>query len=755
MSTPSIAVRDRGLVARILLAFALIAILPFVIAGALAIQWIRGAAQDEALLQVQDELQAVSRDLSGQLELGAGALRQLAQATALRQLALQLDLPKGPTDAIASRVSEDLSDFMGGHARIVRLRLVSRDGRTLMLADRGVPGTGAPPALGGEEQEALRVALTMGAHRVFVSPMLPAGGKDEGPATLLLAAGVGDQGSARAVLIADLPAEGLTAPLEPAAGLRGAQLHLLDRSGRILRWRAERAAPAPTLVPAIQAGDSLPRTVADQVMSGESGAVRNGAQHVVFTQLRPALSAVSTAAAPLRWSLAASLPEVAVRGPVGALWIWFAVLVSLLAAMSVLGLVLARRLTAPLSDLAAQAREIAGGAHARRIDLHGQEPLGSLASSINTLAEHIEELREAGTKQAHEQARLLEVRTRQLVVEVGEVNALLDHLPDGALLLDGEGRVERCNAKACTVLGIDQVKLHGAWLPGFLPAIEPMLGHDGPDLMCIPQRDSTLELRKVEVRGRDGAPARLVLSLRPLQAGSGTAGEPLQGALGADMLRECAAALHGIFGRSLSGMQAMARALLKEVSMEDAHHKHLARLESEIARLGERLKPLAVIAEGAPASMSAVSVARELAASVALLELRAQAQGVRIETAELASDLPPLQADAAQFRQVLLQLMANSLDAMPEGGTLALAAQPAGERLEITVTDSGEGIAEAQLAKVFEPFVTTRQGRPGLGLSCVRRILKKHGAEISVASAAGRGTRIRLSWPLDRGTPAA
>jgi signal transduction histidine kinase len=118
--------------------------------------------------------------------------------------------------------------------------------------------------------------------------------------------------------------------------------------------------------------------------------------------------------------------------------------------------------------------------------------------------------------------------------------------------------------------------------------------------------------------------------------------------------------------------------------------------------------------------------------------------------------LPPVPADETALRQVLLNLLTNAIDATEPPGTILVAAAllPAngrGRQVEITVTDSGHGMAAEDVRRVFEPFYTTKApGRgTGLGLAIVDHIVRAHGGQVIVESAPGRGTTMRVRLPLD------
>lgn len=119
--------------------------------------------------------------------------------------------------------------------------------------------------------------------------------------------------------------------------------------------------------------------------------------------------------------------------------------------------------------------------------------------------------------------------------------------------------------------------------------------------------------------------------------------------------------------------------------------------------------------------------------------------------ARCAADLPPVEVDPNQMRQVLWNLLKNAAEAMPNGGTIDVEASVAadGSEATIAVTDDGAGVAD--LVHVFVPFYTTRAQGTGLGLAIVDRIVRDHGGQVSVMNVSGRGARFVLRLPLTAG----
>jgi signal transduction histidine kinase len=125
------------------------------------------------------------------------------------------------------------------------------------------------------------------------------------------------------------------------------------------------------------------------------------------------------------------------------------------------------------------------------------------------------------------------------------------------------------------------------------------------------------------------------------------------------------------------------------------------------------------------------------------------AAGIALRTV-LAPGLPVLDVDAGQLEQVLLNLITNSIDAMPGGGELLVTAGASGGYVEVTVADSGTGIDAVNVGRVFDPLFTTKErGKgTGLGLTIARDVVAAHGGTIAVTSRLGEGTEVKVRLPI-------
>ena len=115
----------------------------------------------------------------------------------------------------------------------------------------------------------------------------------------------------------------------------------------------------------------------------------------------------------------------------------------------------------------------------------------------------------------------------------------------------------------------------------------------------------------------------------------------------------------------------------------------------------------------------------------------------------LGLDSTEVAVDAGQIQQVLINVITNAVQAMPEGGKLTVSARERKGFLELEVTDTGSGIADENKDKIFEPLFTTRAKGIGLGLAVSKSIIDRHGGQIEVRSATGKGTTITIRLPLE------
>ncbi|MBI2468103.1 MAG: hypothetical protein HYV62_09850 [Candidatus Rokubacteria bacterium] len=182
-------------------------------------------------------------------------------------------------------------------------------------------------------------------------------------------------------------------------------------------------------------------------------------------------------------------------------------------------------------------------------------------------------------------------------------------------------------------------------------------------------------------------------------------------------------------------------------------HQKLARIVAEADRAGKIMRDLLDFSRRREPKLEPFSLDELIVRSLDLLQVKFAATRVDIETV-FDPAVPPILGDRDQLIQVFINLIANAVDAMPAGGSLVVRTeirQHEGRPCVATsVTDTGIGMDAGQLARIFEPFYTTKaegQGT-GLGLSVSLGIVKKHGGVIEAESEPGKGTTMVVKLPL-------
>lgn len=220
-----------------------------------------------------------------------------------------------------------------------------------------------------------------------------------------------------------------------------------------------------------------------------------------------------------------------------------------------------------------------------------------------------------------------------------------------------------------------------------------------------------------------------------------------------------AAVLAHEINNPLSGILTYAKLLRKWVDQGDGSPTKrreicdsLDLIASESRRCGDLVKNLLTFSRTTPMNLQKANLNQVIDRSLRLVQHQFDLAGIQVQQ-QLDPDLPLVQCDAAQIEQVLLALIMNAMDAMPQGGNLWLTSFYSGEEnaVRIVVRDDGAGIPADILPRIFEPFLTTKEtGRGvGLGLAISQSILERHHGRIEVQSEVGRGTTFTVSLPSD------
>jgi len=191
---------------------------------------------------------------------------------------------------------------------------------------------------------------------------------------------------------------------------------------------------------------------------------------------------------------------------------------------------------------------------------------------------------------------------------------------------------------------------------------------------------------------------------------------------------------------------------------DDTDQKKLANdILGEVDRLNNIVGNLLSLAQPAESNPEEIDVRQEIKRCLQFIEAKAKSQNVRLQT-DFGNNLPKLTFDQSELRQLLLNVVMNSLQAMPDGGTLSIRAHRSTEgghdytsginRILIQIEDEGAGIPSNIHEKIFEPFFTTKAGGTGLGLAICNSIVRRYNGEIWVEKAKSGGTEVKIALPV-------
>lgn len=188
-----------------------------------------------------------------------------------------------------------------------------------------------------------------------------------------------------------------------------------------------------------------------------------------------------------------------------------------------------------------------------------------------------------------------------------------------------------------------------------------------------------------------------------------------------------------------------------ETPKERRSHQRVLRLQHETQRLAELSNDFLRFIQQRDLQMSPTKINDIIDDLVDFYGPSARQAHVEIKTF-LPGDLPVIDLDVEPFKQGLLNLMLNAVQAMPQGGTLSIQAeldqnsQP--HRLLLNFIDTGIGMTKEVQEQIFKPFFSLRSGGTGLGLPTLKKVIEAHGGTISVQSEPGKGTKFIIALPV-------
>ncbi|MEQ1858918.1 MAG: response regulator [Chthoniobacteraceae bacterium] len=452
-------------------------------------------------------------------------------------------------------------------------------------------------------------------------------------------------------------------------------------------------------------------------------------------------------------------------------WLGGSVLLGLCAGFSLL---FGPLLSARVRRLARTARQLAAGDPEARSGLHGSDELAELARAFDQMA--------ADIQHGHADVRESEARFRFLVEGIPQI-FWLDELDPYRPLYVGPGfeRVWGHSREAFyarpslwneAIHAEDRARTAAAyadWTEGRAPAYDVtfrVLGADGCE-RWVRNRGTSFDAGP-DGRRRVAGLAEDITAQRKHEAEADELERKLQETQKLESLGVLAGGIAHDFNNLLTGILGNASLARQDISPSSPAQPHLEQIEAVTLRAGELCKQMLAYSGKGRFQVQRLDLSELVRETTQLIQLSIDKTAVL--RFELAGSLPPIEADATQIRQVVMNLVINASEALGgKSGVIAINTGiiradreyldrtvlspdlPEGDYAFMEVSDTGCGMTTEQQARMFEPFFTTKFTGRGLGLSAVLGIVRGHRGAMRVYSEAGRGTTFKVVFPAASG----
>lgn len=415
--------------------------------------------------------------------------------------------------------------------------------------------------------------------------------------------------------------------------------------------------------------------------------------------------------------------------------------------------------TRPVRSLIEAAHEIRSGKLGQQISTTATDEIGQLVESFNQMSNEL--LRQHAV--LDDRNRSIHLAQEQTVWERDKLRAIINSMVEGVLFVDTEGKISLCNKSAERIWARDTEQL----LDRPLLECHPPAAHayvkrilDLAKTRPGFAQGHTMEARNgnslnsySSVHSQDGRYLGLVLL--SLDISDRTALELEQKQLREQLFQQEKMALIGQIAASVAhelntplSTVLLRTQLMQEQLKNRTDVSDLNVIESEALRCRGIIDSLLGFSRRSEASASRADLCSLVRESLCLLKNDLANKGVSLK-ADYGERGAVIWANHNQIQQVLLNLITNAADAMPEGGNVEIRLSSSEDSVEIAVIDDGLGMDQDVLRKAFEPFFTTKErGRgTGLGLPICQRIVEEHGGRIEIQSELHRGTTVLVHLP--------
>lgn len=333
---------------------------------------------------------------------------------------------------------------------------------------------------------------------------------------------------------------------------------------------------------------------------------------------------------------------------------------------------------------------------------------------------------------------------------------------EGILVVDEDGQIQYANESGKRMIGLAGSDVGSALLWRLIPGLRASLGLEDGEALRDSISSRELELTYPDERyvriyilpfkePVDGAEKQFVVMLSDVTSEKITKDETIESEKIASILLLAAGVAHEL-GNPLNSLTIHLQLIerqLGRLESSSASAKLAGSLEvcrGEVERLDGIIKNFLEAIRPQDPDLQVLDLSLVLEEVLEVVGSELNDRGISVEV-EVVAEAPIVRADRNQMKQVFFNLIKNAMEAMKPGGSLKIVSRADEERIYLRFGDSGEGIRQADLSRVFQPYHTTKKEGSGLGLMIVQRIVRGHGGQIGIDSQEGVGTVVTLELP--------
>lgn len=403
----------------------------------------------------------------------------------------------------------------------------------------------------------------------------------------------------------------------------------------------------------------------------------------------------------------------------------------------------------PLRHILVNVNQIAEGRFDSKIAIHSQDELGMLSSRVNTMADNLQNY-----------MNKLQYSAEELRSTKEYLESFINHTWDAIHVTDLQGNINRINKAFENMYGwskeeVLQLKHH------HIP--EDLQNEYKGILTRVVYGESVSDYETLRLRS-DGSSIDVSITVSPIRNDSGEivavaeisrnitarkqTEEVIRRSEKLSVVGQLAAGVAHEIRNPLTTLRGFVQLQKQKGTLSEAH---LEIMLSELDRINFIVSEFLVLAKPQARHYELANVQDIIQDMISLLDSQAILSNVEFKT-QLASDIPNLVCEANQLKQVFLNILKNSIEAMPEGGTITIEIQhiESEHAVVIRILDEGCGISEEEMPRIGEPFFSSKPSGNGLGIMVSQRIIANHKGTMMISSNHGHGTSVEIKLPLKR-----